>query len=227
MAPFFSAARYMIGPLFSTKNYMNDPIFLDSYMKGPIFSDILVYAHMFRLEVFRGCLFSWYYMNWLWYLSNNQQKNGYKISKGSIWIGQHFGWSSIWMGPFFSKARYMNGVGFEILARTPVPKLALSYTPPRPPPRPPPPPTPARLGLHCPARSTFTLYVLLFNYFIYFVFFLLPESAQMSLITKYSQRFLLYDEKKSIQTNYFLIAEKYNISVVLFSIETPNGVKNI
>ena len=33
------------------------------------------------------------------------------------------------MGPFFSKARYMNGVGFEILARTPVPKLPLSYHP--------------------------------------------------------------------------------------------------
>ena len=31
------------------------------------------------------------------------------------------------MGPFFSKARYMNGVGFEILARTPAPKLPLSY----------------------------------------------------------------------------------------------------
>ena len=33
---------------------------------------------------------------------------------------------------------YMNGVGFEILARTPVPKLPLSYPPPptrRPPPR--------------------------------------------------------------------------------------------
>ena len=29
---------------------------------------------------------------------------------------------------FFSKARYMNGVGFEMLARTPVPKLPLSYT---------------------------------------------------------------------------------------------------
>ena len=29
-------------------------------------------------------------------------------------------------GSVFSKARYMNGVGFEILARTPVPKLPLS-----------------------------------------------------------------------------------------------------
>ena len=32
-------------------------------------------------------------------------------------------------GFVFSKARYMNGVGFEILARTPVPKLPLSYPP--------------------------------------------------------------------------------------------------
>ena len=30
------------------------------------------------------------------------------------------------------KARYMNGVGFEILARTPVPKLSPSYLPPSP-----------------------------------------------------------------------------------------------
>ena len=42
--------------------------------------------------------------------------------------------STFWMikymnGSFFSKARYMNGVGFEILARTPVPKLPLSYPP--------------------------------------------------------------------------------------------------
>ena len=30
-------------------------------------------------------------------------------------------------GSDFSKARYMNGVGFEILARTPIPQLPLSY----------------------------------------------------------------------------------------------------
>ena len=40
--------------------------------------------------------------------------------------------SAFWMikytnGSVFSKARYMNGVGFEILARSPVPKLPLSY----------------------------------------------------------------------------------------------------
>ena len=55
--------------------------------------------------------------------------NGYKKPNGSIWIGQHFGWSRM-NGSVFSKARYMNGVGFEILARTSVPQLHLSYTPP-------------------------------------------------------------------------------------------------
>ena len=40
--------------------------------------------------------------------------------------------STFWMikymnGSVVSKARYMNGVGFEILARTTVPKLPLSY----------------------------------------------------------------------------------------------------
>ena len=43
-------------------------------------------------------------------------------------------------GSIFSKVRYMNGVGFEILARTPVPKLSPSSPPPAPPPTPPPPP---------------------------------------------------------------------------------------
>ena len=34
-------------------------------------------------------------------------------------------------GSVFSKARYINGLGFEILARTPVPKLPLGYPTPR------------------------------------------------------------------------------------------------
>ena len=42
--------------------------------------------------------------------------------------------STFWMikymnGSVFSKARYMIGIGFEILARTPVPKLPPSYPP--------------------------------------------------------------------------------------------------
>ena len=133
-APFFSTARYMIGPLFSTKSIWMAQFFLDS-LWGPHFSDILVYAHSFRSDIFRGCLSSWYYMNWLWYLCNNQQKWIQKKIKG-----QFMNRSTFWMikymnGSVFSKAKYMNGVGFEILARTPVPKLPLSY-------RPPPPPTP-------------------------------------------------------------------------------------
>ena len=43
-------------------------------------------------------------------------------------------------GMFFSKARYMIGVGFKVLARTPLPKLPPSYPRVTPPPPPPPPP---------------------------------------------------------------------------------------
>ena len=43
---------------------------------------------------------------------------GIKKSKGSMWLGQHFRRLSIWLGLFYSKARYMNEVGFEILVRT-------------------------------------------------------------------------------------------------------------
>ena len=136
IAPFFSTARYMIGPLFSNKKYMNGPVFLDS-LWGPHFSDILVYAHIFRSEIFRGCLSSWYYMNWLWYLCNNQQKWVQKKIKGQFMNRSIFWMIKYMNGSVFSKARYMNGVGFEILARTPVPKLPLSYRPPPPPPHPP------------------------------------------------------------------------------------------
>ena len=52
--PFFSAARYMIGPLFFDKKYMIDPIFLDWCMKGPSFSDIPVYAHIFHSQIFEA-----------------------------------------------------------------------------------------------------------------------------------------------------------------------------
>ena len=70
--------------------------------------------------------------------------------------------STFWMikymnGSVFSKARYMNGVGFEILARTPVPKLTLSHTP-HPPPRP--------LEAVCHSSSNFTLIQRLQNGFV-------------------------------------------------------------
>ena len=37
------------------------------------FSDIPVYAYIFRSDIFRGYLFSWYSVNWLRYLYNYQQ----------------------------------------------------------------------------------------------------------------------------------------------------------
>ena len=57
--------------------------------------------------------------------------------------GQYMNRSIFWMitymnGSIFSKTRYMNVVGFEILARTPIPKLTLSYHPHSIPPPPPP-----------------------------------------------------------------------------------------
>ena len=50
--------------------------------------------------------------------------------------GQYMNRSTFWTikymkGAIFSKGRYMNGVGFELLARTLVPHLSPSYPPTR------------------------------------------------------------------------------------------------
>ena len=111
------------------------PSFLDWYIKSPTFSDV---SSTFYSENFRCCLFASYSMNCLQSCLTTSNKWVQK-SKGSIWLGQHFRRFSIWMGPFFSNARYINGVGFEILARAPVPHLPQNYLP-NPPPPPPPPP---------------------------------------------------------------------------------------
>ena len=47
IAPFFSAARYMISPLFPRKLYMTDPFFLEWYMNGPIFLHPCLNVHNF------------------------------------------------------------------------------------------------------------------------------------------------------------------------------------
>ena len=140
--PFSALPGIWLAPFFQQKVY-EWPDFSGFLCERPHFSDILVYAHIFRSEIFRGCLSSWYYKNWLWYLCNNQQKMGSKIK------GQYMNRSKFWMikymnGSVFSKARYMNGVGYEILACTPVPKLHLLPRPPPATPLPPPlhPPTP-------------------------------------------------------------------------------------
>ena len=127
-SPLFQRCQVYDWPPFFNKKYMymNGPIFLNSYVKGPIFLTSW-YMHIFFVQrLFEAA----YPLGNIWIdcdICVITSKNGYKKSKGSIWIGQHFGWLSIWIGSVFSKARYMKGVGFEILARTPVPKLPLSY----------------------------------------------------------------------------------------------------
>ena len=116
-------------PFFNKKN-MNGPIFLDSFVKGPI------------------CLTSWYMHI---FFSQIFFEAAYPlgidcdicVTTSKKWIQkikeQYMNRSTFWMikymnGSVFSKARYMNGVGFEILARTPIPQVTLKL--------PPPPPTP-------------------------------------------------------------------------------------
>ena len=90
------------------------------YVKGPIFLTSW-YMHIFFAQRFFEAA---YPLGITWIdcdICVTTSKNGYKNkSKGSIWIGQHFGYMN---GSVFSKTRYMNGVVFKILARTPVPKL--------------------------------------------------------------------------------------------------------
>ena len=128
MAPFFSAARYMLGPLFSTKKYMNHPIFLDSYLKGHIFLTSC-YMHIFFAQRFfqAACSLSiqWNDFNICLTTSNKWVQ---KI-KGQINIS----YDQVYEWVRFSRARYMDGVGFDILARTPVPELPSLPAPPPPP----------------------------------------------------------------------------------------------
>ena len=127
--PFSALPGIWLAPFFQQKVY--EWLDFSGFLcERPHFSDILVYAHIFHSEIFRGCLSSWYYMNWLWYLSNNQQKKWVQKIKEQCMNRSTFWMIKYMNGSVFSKARYMNGVGFEILARTPVPKLPLSYPPP-------------------------------------------------------------------------------------------------
>ena len=53
-SPLFQHCQVYDWPPFFDKKYMTDPIFLDWYMKGPTFSDIPVYAHIFHSEIFEA-----------------------------------------------------------------------------------------------------------------------------------------------------------------------------
>ena len=127
----------MIGPFFFNKKYeyMNGPIFLDSYVKGPIFLTFW-YMHIFFAQRFfkAACSLGIQCIDCDICLTTSnkwvQKIKGQYMNRSTFWISKYMN------GSFFLKARYMNGVSFEILARTPVPKLPLSYPPPPPPPHP-------------------------------------------------------------------------------------------
>ena len=136
IAPFFSTARYMIGPLFSAKSIWMARFFWFPMWKGPFFLTSW-YMHMFFAQRFFVAVYplgiTWIDCDICDICVTTSKKVGTKKNQR---IGQHFRWSSIWMGPFFFvflfvffKGGYMNRVGFEILARTPVPKLPQSYRP--------------------------------------------------------------------------------------------------
>ena len=130
MALFSALPVIWLAPFFSTKSICMTRFFRIPMWKAPFFwhPGIVTY---FSLRYFSRLLvllmFSELTVIFVW----QPAINVYKKSKDSLWIGQHFRRSSIWMGPF-SKARYMNGVGFEILTRTLVTQSPLSYPLPTP-----------------------------------------------------------------------------------------------
>ena len=127
IAPFFSTVRYMIGPLFSTKCIWMAQFFWIPY-EGPIFLTSW-YMHIFFAQRFFEAA---YPLGITWIdcdICVTTSKNGYKKIKGQFMKRSTFWMIKYMNGSVFSMARYMNRVGFEILARTPVPKLPLSYRP--------------------------------------------------------------------------------------------------
>ena len=61
--PFKRCQLYDWPPFFFQQKVYALPDFSGLLCERPLFSDILVYSHIFRSEIFRGCLFSWYSMN--------------------------------------------------------------------------------------------------------------------------------------------------------------------
>ena len=140
--PFSALPGIWLAPFFN-KKYMNDPIFLDSYVKGPIFLTSWNMHIFFTQKVFEAaCSFGiqWIDCDICLTTSNKwaQKIKGQYMNRSTFWKIKYMN------GSFFPKAKYMNAVGFEILARTPVPKLPVTlhtslFVPPPPPPPPPPP----------------------------------------------------------------------------------------
>ena len=128
--PFSALSGIWLTPFFQQKVY-EWPDFSGFLCERPYFSDILVYEHIFCSEILQGCLFSLYYMNWLWYLSNYLNISDDQVYE---WVR------------FFRMTKYMNGsVFFQRLGIWMGCVLKywlahLSHNYPRYPPPPPPPP---------------------------------------------------------------------------------------
>ena len=127
-SPRFQRCQVYDWPPFFNKKYMNGPIFLDSYVKDPIFLTSS-YMYIFFAQRFFEAAYP---------LGITRIDSDICVITSKKWVqkikGQYMNRSTFWMikymnGSVISKARYMNGVGFGILARTPVPK----FTPPPPP----------------------------------------------------------------------------------------------
>ena len=96
-SPLFQHCQVYDWPPFFSKKYMNGPIFLVSYVKGPIFLTSW-YMHMFFAQRFCEAA---YPLGITWIYCDICVTTSKKVGTKNQRIGQHFRWSSIWMGPFF------------------------------------------------------------------------------------------------------------------------------
>ena len=96
---------------------MNGPIFLDSYVKGPIFLSLREAAYPLGITWIDYDICVTTSKKWV------QKFKGQYMNRSTFWIIKYMN------GSIFSKTRYMNGVGFEILARTPRTKITPKLPP--------------------------------------------------------------------------------------------------
>ena len=144
IAPFFSAARYMIGPLFSTKSIWMARFFWIPILKAPFFWHPGICTYFFAQRFFEAA----YPLSITWIdcdicVTTSKKWVQKKKSKGSIWIGHHFGWSSIWMCPFFQRPGYEWGRFWNTGSHT------RKFYPPPPPPPPAPEADPNQTASRC------------------------------------------------------------------------------
>ena len=117
MTPFFSTAKYMINPLFSAKS-----IFLDWYIKGSTFPMYPGTCTYFSFRDFSKLLVLLVFNELTAIFVQLQAINGTKNQRAVYeWVNISDDLVYEWV--CFIKGQVYEGVGFEILARTPVPQL--------------------------------------------------------------------------------------------------------